>query len=43
MSQDNLNEILVKSKIPDNLVMLVKEIFAAAKFKSSKSRRYSEN
>jgi len=43
MSQDTLNEILLKSKIPDSQVMIVKEIFSAAKFKNSKSRRYSEN
>lgn len=41
MSQDKLNEILVKSKIPNNQVMLVKEIFSAAKFKNSKSKKYS--
>lgn len=43
ISQEKLNEILMKSKIPDSQVMLVKKIFSAAKFKNSKSRRYSEN
>lgn len=43
MSEDTLNDILVKLKIPDSQVMIVKKIFSAAKFKNFKSRRCSDN
>lgn len=43
VTEDNLNNLLENSKIPTNQTELIKEMFASAKCKNPKNRRYNEN
>jgi len=43
ISEQKLSDILNKANVSQGQSELIKEIFAAAKFKNPKSRRYNEN
>lgn len=43
VTENNLNNLLENSKIPTNQTELIKEMFASAKYKNPKNRRYNEN
>lgn len=43
LSEQKLSDILNKANVSQGQSELIKEIFAAAKFKNPKSRRYNEN